>query len=273
MAKLLITGARGIVGTGLRPLLSQRHELRLSIRNHREGEDYGSHEVIVGDICEPEVIDRAVAGCDAIIHLAASYGLSIPFEETVAVNYRGLVALMEAAVRHGVRNVIFASSNHGWGFYPRTAAPLPDTAPPRPDGWYGVSKIFGEAVMAYYGDAHGMTTTSLRIGNSDTAVPDERRRHMWISFTDLAQLVELSLARHDGGHRAVYATADCPDPFFDNASAKDMGFVPMDRPDDHLASPDVASQPPASGIAGLAIGGGYAEANLQIAIEQWEKQK
>lgn len=267
--KLLITGARGIVGTGLWPLLAETYDLRLSIREH-DGDTLDGHEVITGDISDPAVIARAIPGCDAVLHLAAVHGTGISFENTLGVNYTGLVALMEAAAREGVRHVVFASSNHGWGMYPRSAAPLAETAPPRPDGWYGVSKIFGEAVMALYADTHGMMTTSLRIGNCSPAVEDERRRHMWISFGDLAQLVCLSLEREGPGHRALFATADCETPFFRTDAAADLGFATRDRPDDNLANSAIVDEPPAPGMAGAAIGGGYAEANFHADRAKWE---
>lgn len=266
--RLLVTGANGIVGTGLRPYLEQAWELRLAVRE--EDPALEGCDVVAGDIAAPEVIARAVRGCDAILHLAAVHGTGIGFAETLDVNYAGLVALMDAAVGEGIGPVVFASSNHGWGMWPRRATPLADTAPPRPDGWYGVSKVFGEAVMALYGDLHGMTTTSLRIGNCGPAVEDERRRHMWISFRDLAQLVELSLRRAGPGHVALFATADCDTPFFRTETGAGLGFVTRDRPDDNLADPAILRQPPDPGIAGAAVGGGYAEANFRADRTRWE---
>jgi uronate dehydrogenase len=152
---------------------------------------------------------------------------------------------------------------YGWGFYPRAAAPLGDAAPPRPDSWYGISKVWSEAVLSYLADCHGIRATSLRIGNCGPNVPDERRTHMWISFDDLAQLVRLALARTDRGHRAVFATADCAAPFFDNSGARALGFITRDRPEHHLADPSIASHRPAEGIAGQALGGRYAAASLR----------
>src|SRR5262249_32012146 len=94
------------------------------------------------------------------------------------------------------------------------------------------------------------------------AVPDERRTHMWISFDDLAQLVRLALARSDSGHRAVFATADCAAPFFDNAGAQALGFVTTDRPEHNPAAPAIPSHGPAEGIAGKVLGGSYAAASM-----------
>lgn len=268
-SKLLITGAGGIVGTGIRPYLEEQFDLRFSMRT--ASDDFEGCDVVLGDITDPEVIARAVEGCSAILHLAAAHGTGIDFDGTLDVNYLGLVALMDAAVAAGTTHVIFASSNHGWGMWPRHASPLAETAPPRPDGWYGVSKIFGEAVMAFYADTRGLRTTSLRIGNCGPAVEDERRQHMWISFADLAQLVNLSIARTDFGHRAVFATADCATPFFDNSGAVALGFETHDRPENNLLDATIAAHPPASGMHGAAIGGGYSEANFHANFDDWNK--
>lgn len=270
MRRLLVTGAAGGLGHGLRPHLRTQWRLRLTDIvpvGPLEPED----EAVTGDLSDPAFAARAVADCDAVLHLAAVHGLSIPFDQTLAVNYHGLLHLMEAAVAAGVGRVVFASSNHGWGFYPRAAAPLPETAAPRPDGWYAVSKIWGEAVMALFADVHGMTNTSLRIGNCGPTVPDERRSHLWISFRDLAALIDLALVRPGPGHRAVFACADCDAPFFDGAGARAMGFRPLDRPSDHLAHPGVSAEPAASGVEGQAIGGAFAAANFRGDPDTWSR--
>lgn len=269
--RVLITGAAGLVGRGIRPFLRPEFALRLTDRAPAGAT--GGEEEVQGDLADPAFVRDMVAGCDAVVHLAASHGETIAFPATLAVNYSATCNLMEAAAANGIRQVVFASSNHGWGFYPRHATPLPTEAPPRPDGWYGVSKIWGEAVMALYGDAHGMATTSLRIGNCGADVPDERRRHMWISFRDLAALTALALRRADAGHRAIFATADCARPFFDNSAAAALGFVTRDRPEDHLADPSLATAAPAPGIFGLSVGGGYAEANFRADLKEWSERK
>lgn len=270
MRRLLITGAAGGLGQGLLDHLRPCYALRL-LDMAPIGHLLPGDEAVTGDLSDPALASHSVAGCDAVLHLAAVHGLTISFEETLAANYRGVLNLMDAARSQGIRPVVFASSNHGWGFHPRGAAPLPVLAPPRPDGWYAVSKIWGEAVMALYGDAHGMVTTSLRIGNCGPDVPDERRSHMWISFRDLAALINLSLARKGPGHKAVFACADCDDPFFDTGEAKALGFRPQDHPSDHLAHADVARQVPPKGMAGLAIGGAFAAAAFTANPEEWRK--
>lgn len=270
MRRLLITGAAGGLGQGILDFLRPHFALRLldivPVSKLHPGD-----EEVTGDLADPDFATRAVAGCEAVLHLAAVHGLTIPFEATLNSNYRAVLNLMEAARVERIRPIAFASSNHGWGFHPRTSAPLAVTSPPRPDGWYAVSKVWGEAVMALYGDAYGMATTSLRIGNCGPDVPDERRSHMWISYRDLASLIVIALQREDPGHRALFACGECPDPFFDTSSAKELGFSPLDPAIDHLADPGIADQSLSDGMAGLAIGGAFAAANFQADIHNWSK--
>lgn len=269
MRKLLVTGGAGLVGQAMASRLSQDWALRSLSRQDAPGYS----ETVLGSIEDPEVVDTAMQGVDAVLHLACRYANDISFEETLEVNYRGTLLLMEATLRHGVKNVIFASSNHMFGFYPRSAAPIGDMVPPRPDGWYAISKVWGEAVMAYYADAYGMITTSLRIGSCCAQVQDERQGHMWLGFDDCAQLVRLALGRTDRGHLAVQAVSDCPQPFFDNSAAKAMGFAPADNPADYLSYPDVMTQPPVAGIFGRALGGSFAVENFKADLDRWEHGK
>lgn len=270
--RLLITGAAGLLGSALAKRLSKHWQLTLfDIDTSIPPDD--SARVVVGDMGDRAQVAAAVEGADAILHLACRHGQTISFEETLDPNYRGLVALMDAAVSNGVKNVVFTSSNHGWGLYPRLAAPLSPDAPPRPDGWYGINKIWSEAVLSFYADTHGLAATSLRIGNCGPAIRDERQTHMWISFDDLAQLVQLALARTDIGHIGAFATSDGPAPFFDNSTAKSLGFAPKDRPEDNLADPTLTSQKADAGLFGRSIGGSYAVANFKADIDKWESGK
>lgn len=235
MERILITGALGLVGTGIRPVLRKENELVLLSRrapDHLAENEFST----IGDVADRKAVFRACEGCTGVILLAASYGVNISFEETLDANYRGTINVLDAAVEAGAKHVIFASSNHGWGFYEKKQIPVSDLAPPRPDGWYGISKIWGEAAMAYYADAYGLSTTSLRIGNTSDAVADERRTHMWMSYSDMAGLMAACLKRNDGRHQAFFATTECAQPYFDNSGVAASGFVPKDLPMNNLAT-------------------------------------
>jgi uronate dehydrogenase len=258
--KLLITGAAGLLGRELSRRL--RGTFDLILLDLKPVPPEPGDVVVVGDLGDRAVLPKALDGAQAVLHLACRLGETMSFADTLDTNYRATLALYETAIAAGVTDIVFASSNHGWGLYPRSAAPLGEAAPPRPDSWYGIGKVWSEAVLSYLADCHGIRATSLRIGNCGPDVPDERRTHMWISFDDLAQLVRLALARSDSGHRAVFATADCDAPFFDNCGARALGFITKDRPEDNLADPAIASHKPAEGIVGQVLGGSYAQASL-----------
>ena len=83
--------------------------------------------------------------------------------------------------------MVFASSNHAVGFYPRHHRIGTDVTP-RPDSRYGVSKVFGEAVGALYADKHGLKVTCLRIGNFGETPLDHRRLSIWLKPEDLVSL-------------------------------------------------------------------------------------
>lgn len=251
--RLAITGAAGAVGAGLRPHLRGRHELVLLDRRPPADPAPGEAWRVV-DVTDRDATRAALEGCEAVLHLACVHAHAIGFEETLDVNYRGTIATYDAAVAAGARHLIYTSSNHGWGFRRAGEGPLGEEAAPAPDGWYGVSKLWGEAATAFYAEAHGLHGTSLRIGHANDHVPTPRQARMWVSFGDLADLVDLVLARPAPGHRALWATADCAAPFFDNAAARALGWTPRDRPDP-IAPPGTGPGP------GDDMGGPFAAAN------------
>ena len=101
-------------------------------------------------------------GVEAVVHLAAEPG-ELAFGELLGSNFTGTFNVFDAARRAGVRRVVFASSNHATGFYP-AGERLTGVEPVRPDGLYGVSKVFGEALARMYCDRFGLEAICLRIG-------------------------------------------------------------------------------------------------------------
>lgn len=251
--RLAITGAGGIVGRGIAPYLRNRFDLVLI---DRKAPDNSSPQDtwVISDIQDRAALDQALEGVDAVLHLAAVHGFSISFEETLDANYRGTISVYDAAVAAGAKHLIFASSNHGWGFRQVRQTPLSTTTPVAPDGWYGIAKMWGEAVTAYYAEAFGLHGTSLRIGHANDHVPTAREGHMWISFRDLAGLIRQVIEAPAKGHRALWATAICDAPYFDNAETLGTGWAPLDRP----GSPVDSAPAP---ISEDDIGGAFARAN------------
>ena len=92
---------------------------------------------------------------------------------------------------------MFASSNHVTGFYSQSQT-IDATMPVRPDGYYGLSKAFGENLAQFYFDRYGLETVSLRIGSSFAEPTDRRMLATWLSFDDLERLVVASLTAPGG---------------------------------------------------------------------------
>ncbi len=102
-------------------------------------------------------------------------------------NIVGLHHVYEAA-RLARARVVFASSNHAIGFHPR-ATPLDADCALRPDGFYGLSKAYGELMGGLYWEKHGVESVSVRIGSCFPEPVDARMLATWLSYADLARLM------------------------------------------------------------------------------------
>lgn len=147
----------------------------------------------------------------------------------------------EAVRRHGVKRVVFASSNHVTGFY-RQDESIDTRAPLRPDGLYGLSKAFGENLAQLYWDRHGIETVSLRIGSSFAEPLDRRMLATWISHDDLERLVVASLSAPVVGHSIIYGVSDNSTSWWDNTHAGHIGYRPQDSSEGFRAAVE-ARQP------------------------------
>jgi uronate dehydrogenase len=171
-------------------------------------------------------IRSLLEGVDAVVHLG---GISTeqPFEAILEANFRGTYHLYEAARVHRVKRIVFASSNHVTGFY-RQSETIDPTMPPRPDGYYGLSKAFGENLAQFYFDRYGIETVSLRIGSSFPEPADRRMLATYLSYDDLERLVIAALSAPVVGHTVVYGMSDNPLTWWDNTPARHIGYRALD---------------------------------------------
>lgn len=229
MQKILITGAAGDVGTRLRKLLKGVYSLRVS--DIRKPADLGADdEFVAADLGDYEQTKQITAGIDGIVHLGG-YSVEGPWETIHKSNIVGCYNLFEAAYRSGVKRIVFASSNHAVGFYPRDRKIGVDVTV-RPDSRYGVSKAFGEAVGALYADKHGLRVTCIRIGNVGDKPLDKRRMSIWIKPEDLAQLIRIGLEHPDIRFEIFYGSSDNAAGWWDNSNARRFGYRPQFRSED-----------------------------------------
>ena len=239
--RLLLTGAAGGLGKVLRERLQSFAEvLRLSDIAGMEPARDASQEVVPCDLADKAAVDALVQGCDAIVHMG---GVSVerPFEEILEANIKGVFHVYEAARRHGVRRVVFASSNHVIGFY-RQDETLDAGVLRRPDGYYGLSKSFGEDMARFYFDRYGIETVSIRIGSSFPEPLNRRMMSTWLSYDDLTALIEKALFTPGVGHTVVYGASANKTVWWDNHAAAKLGWTPKDSSEAFRAQ--VEAQPP-----------------------------
>ena len=181
------------------------------------------------DLSDGVAILRLAEGCGAILHFG---GISVdqPFETVLGPNLRGLHHVYEAARRERAR-VVFASSNHAIGFHERPAgneARLDADCAFRPDGFYGLSKAYGELMGRLYWDKHGVENVNVRIGSSFPEPVDARMLSTWLSYPDLARMMERCVLAETVGHCVIWGASANPDTFWDADNRDRIGWQPRD---------------------------------------------
>lgn len=240
MQKILVTGAAGGIGTRLRKLLKGAYP---SIRwsDIRKPDDLApDEEFMAADLGNRTEVEKIVAGIEGVVHLGG-YSIEGPWGTILNANIVGCYNLFEAAYRAGVKRVVFASSNHAMGFYPRDQR-IGVNVTVRPDSRYGVSKAFGEALGALYADKHSLRVTCLRIGNVDDAPIDKRRLAIWLKPEDLVQLIRIGLDHPDIHFEIFYGASDNADAWWDNSNARRFGYKPQGRADEFRAQAMAAQE-------------------------------
>ncbi|NTH16592.1 NAD(P)-dependent oxidoreductase [Agrobacterium rhizogenes] len=253
--KILITGAAGEVGTGLRRELAGRFDFRLfDLKTDTLKPSIG--EIVQGSISDPNVLEQAMSGVDGVIHLAGCT-TDAGIEDQIEGNVRGAFNVFEAARRCGVERVVFASSHHVVGYYPRNRRIGVDTLL-RPDSRYGLTKAFGEQAGALYADKYGLRVLCIRIGRAYEKPEDRRRLSIWTSWRDLAQLVAIGLEHPGLRYAVVYGVSGNDRTFFDNSSAFALGYRPKDNAETYAAEILSGSQEDHDLVGTHAIGGHFA---------------
>lgn len=224
--RLLLTGAAGGLGRVLRPRLKRLCEvLRVS-----DSADLGAaatgEELLQVQLEDKRAVLNLLAGVDAVVHLGA-VSTEQSFEDVLPANIVGTYHVYEAARQHGTRRIVFASSNHVTGFYRQDEVTGPHS-PPRPDGYYGLSKAFGENLAQFYWDRYAIESVSLRIGSCFPEPKDRRMLATWLSYGDLERLVAAALTAPVVGHSVVYGVSDNRATWWDNTAARHIGFRPQD---------------------------------------------
>jgi uronate dehydrogenase len=229
LRRLLVTGAAGRIATAVRPVLRELAEQvvltdRVAVAELAPGEAF-----VAADLADPAPWEGLAAGCDAVLHLGAVPD-EAAFEALAGPNLHGVFHVYEAARRAGVRRVVVASSGRVTGFY-RVGERLDGDATPRPDGLYGATKAFSEALGRMYADKFGLEVVALRIGTFDERPRTVRDLSTWLSPGDAGRLVHAALTGPVDGFLAVYGVSANVRGWWDLPPA--LGYAPRDDAEDY----------------------------------------
>lgn len=266
MKKVALTGATGNVGQVLRPaLLEQSYALR-SVGGRRPLQALSDNEeVLSGDLNDPAVVDQVLAGVDVLVHMAGT-SIEKPLDEIIDNNLRSLYQIYEGARRHGVKRIIFASSNHAIGMH-SVNQPLELGCDFRPDSFYGLSKMWGEGMARLYWDKHGIETVCLRIGSCLARPTEFRHLSTWLSHGDTIHLVERSIEADDIGFLVAWGVSNNSRSYWNNDGAARLGYQPRDNAEDFAA--EILNQTnPLDSIAQRFQGGSFSSADYTPAEQR-----
>ena len=239
--KLLITGINGTIGKTIeKPLKTSYDVYGLDISKPF------SDRIFEADISKFDQVLEVMHRLEPlpyVVHLAAEPDASANWNSVFEPNIVGTRNVYESAREIGVRRVVFASSNHVTGAYEGFSPHLhlhlqhepkkiKISDPIRPDGEYGVSKAFGEALARYYSARWGIESVCLRIGSvrdDDDPTTDERMMRTWLSKRDLIHLIERSLVANVT-FGVYYGVSDNKGAFWDISNAQlELGYSPQDN--------------------------------------------
>ncbi len=172
MAKYLVTGAAGFIGSSLvRALLEAGGEVR-GIDNFATGRRENLTEVLSridfreADILDLEAMREACAGVDYVLHEAAIPSVPKSLLDPVGsnrANVDGTVNVLVAARDAKVKRVVYAASSSAYGDTP--TLPKRETMPPDPISPYAVAKLASELYMISFYRCYGLETVCLRYFN------------------------------------------------------------------------------------------------------------
>lgn len=244
--KVALSGAGGIVGTVLRRELPKHGvDLRSSTGLELASPAYPGEDLTAGDLKQAESVDALLQGVDVLIHMAGT-SVERPLDEIIDNNLIALHQVYEGARRHGVKRVVFASSNHAFGMHSASER-LGLDAEYRPDGLYGLSKVWGEAMARMYWDKHGIESICLRIGTTKDCPPqDFRQLSTWLGTDDLVRLVLCCINASGVGFAKVWAISNNSHAYYDLSEGNALGFQPLQNADtwsaEVLAKPNTMNE-------------------------------
>jgi uronate dehydrogenase len=230
---IVLTGAAGRLGRQLRPSLAAAcEELRL-IDQAPIDISHAGEVAFQMDLADTAQLASAMQGASAVVHFAG-YPREAGWDVLLPANIVGAINLWEAARLAGVERIVYASSNHAVGMYPRSTR-LTNQALPNPDSRYGLTKVFMESLAAMYWHKHGVRGFGIRIGHCAPEPTDARMLSHWVHPEDLASLVRLGLeAEYE--NEWVYGVSANSRSWWNDVRAVELGYRPRHSADRYIAA-------------------------------------
>jgi nucleoside-diphosphate-sugar epimerase len=179
--------------------------------------------------------EKAFAGADVVLHLAADANPRAAVESVMAHNIHATWNVLEGAARHGVPRVVLASSCR-WvlGLDPDAATEwdrirIASSSPPRPRTPYGLSKAWGELAGRMYAETGRVpTVVAVRIGAFSEREPrDPEVRRLWVRPGDLRAVLRRCVEADFKGFHIVYGVSREAAGLFDLSVTRELlGWEP-----------------------------------------------
>jgi NAD+ dependent glucose-6-phosphate dehydrogenase len=248
--KVLITGASGrIAAEVFRRLRDQYDLLGLDCKPPADG-DPAVRMVSLRDL---DALREATRGVDTVLHFAARPGDCDWATMLEPDNIRGMHNIVLAAIENGVRRFVFASTNQVTGFY-GYACDAHGQRPVRPLGLYAVTKVFGETLLRWAVDAHGLSAVCVRIGWAAWDIPvrpeeNQFARALYVSRPDVAEVFRCAIEA-DVRYEIVHGLSRSPDRQADlDHARRAIGYEPADDSAERF--------PPSRDVAGVDYAAGW----------------
>ena len=172
MSRVVVTGGAGFIGSNLAHALLARGDSVVVLDNFLTGRRQNLADIadaitlVQGDIRNRADLDQAFAGADYVLHQAALPSVVRSVEDPEAshdVNVNGMIQVLQAARRHGIKRLVFAASSSAYGETP--VLPKVETMTPAPISPYGVGKLLGEQYCRVWTRVYGLECVALRYFN------------------------------------------------------------------------------------------------------------
>ena len=225
--KIVLTGAGGRLGSYLRDPISKLCKNLVSTDIKKNiGPLYENEKFIQADLSNFDEINPIIENASMVCHFGAIVD-ELPFDKLLGPNYVGSYNIWESSRRHKVKRVIYSSSMHAVGMYPKTMTLKTDT-PHRPDSFYGLAKCFTEDLAKMYFEKNKIEAVCLRIA-SCAPVNNARSLSSWLSYNDLIKLVIKSIDTPYTGYTVIYGISNNDRKNVDNSNASHIGYIPEDN--------------------------------------------